>query len=51
MTLVKEHILLIIHMEGVRWVPLIKFYTKALFLVDTELFYILSYTNQYFLTL
>ena len=51
MELGKEHMLWIIHMEIVWLVPLIKFYTRSLFEMDPDLFYILSYTNKYFFTL
>ena len=48
MILVKEHILLSIHTEGVCLMPLIKIYMKYIFGLDLDQFYLLSYTNQYF---
>ena len=51
MKLVKDHMFLSIHMEGVWLVPLIKFYMKSLFGLDPDMFYPSSYKNQYFLTL
>ena len=40
--LVKYHIFLIINMEVMWWVPLIFFFTKAIFGLDTDLLYHLS---------
>ena len=40
-----------IHTEAMWLVPLIKFDTKALFGLETELLYLLSYTNQCLFTL
>ena len=47
----KEHRLLIIHTEGVWLVLLIKNFIKALFGMDPEVLYLLSYTNKYFFNL
>ena len=42
--------LLSIYTEGVWWVTFITFYMKAIFEINIELFYTLSYTNLYLFT-
>ena len=49
MILGKEHMILSIHTEDVWVVPLIKFYTMALFGMEPDQLFIFSFTNQNFL--